>query len=73
MLQETVDAESAHMSRPYQAIGSYQAMIGYQETITRQWLKTLMSLVCWYTSLLDPRPDLAVPARSIKTPYAWWW
>jgi hypothetical protein len=41
--------------------------------VGRQWLKLLVESIHWYAALLDPRPDLGVPARKIRTPYIWWW
>lgn len=49
-------------------------MFGWPAAAGRQWLKCLIRLSHCYAALLDPRPDLAVPARRIRTPYAvWWW
>jgi len=48
-------------------------VIVLQMLIGRQWLDTVVSLTRSYTSILDPRPDLAVPARSLQEPYRWWW
>ncbi len=41
--------------------------------VGRQWLKLAMNAVHWYAALLDPRPDLGVPARRVTAPYVWWW
>jgi hypothetical protein len=51
----------------------YQVVLGYQTEITNQWLSAVLKTFDLYASLLDPRPDLSVPARSVKHPYAWWW
>lgn len=42
-------------------------------TMAEQWLSTACSMTEWYLGLLDPRPDLARPARSARLFYAWWW
>ncbi len=36
-------------------------------------LTAFASILALYASVLDPRPDLAVPARRVRLPYAWWW
>ena len=36
--------------------------------VGRQWLKLAVDAVHWYAALLDPRPDLGVPARKVKAP-----
>ncbi|MBL8660207.1 MAG: hypothetical protein JNM75_10685 [Rhodospirillales bacterium] len=51
----------------------YEAFIGCQAALTNQCVKALLAAVEFYAGLLDPRPDLAVPARSVKVPYVWWW
>ncbi|MFO1128417.1 MAG: hypothetical protein U1E66_08335 [Rhodospirillales bacterium] len=40
---------------------------------TRQWWNLAMEAVQWYADVLDPRPDLSVPARKLTTPFIWWW
>lgn len=59
------------MLGPY--LGPYEALLGYQAAIVSQYMKAVLAAVHAYAGLLDPRPDLAVPARSVKAPYAWWW
>jgi hypothetical protein len=41
--------------------------------VGRQWLRLAVDAAHWYAALLDPRPDLGVPARQVKAPYLWWW
>jgi hypothetical protein len=41
--------------------------------VGRQWLRLAVDAIQWYAALLDPRPDLGVPARQAKAPYLWWW
>lgn len=53
--------------------GPYEALIGYQTTLVTQCVKSIASAIAFYTGVLDPRPDLALPARLVKRPYAWWW
>jgi hypothetical protein len=48
-------------------------MVGYQATFVRQWMTFAFAVTDMYLSLLDPRPDLAVRARSVRVPYSWWW
>lgn len=45
----------------------------YQADVSEQWVSTLLTMAKAYVPLLDPRPDLAVPARALKLPYLWWW
>jgi hypothetical protein len=42
-------------------------------TVGQHWVKLACRTTHWYAALLDPRPDLAVPARSVRTPYVFWW
>jgi hypothetical protein len=44
-----------------------------QRALVRQWIRLSLTVAYWYAALLDPRPDLAVPARKTKVWYAWWW
>lgn len=48
-------------------------MLALQMTVGKYWLAALASVLVWYGVVLDPRPDLAVPARRVRLPYAWWW
>lgn len=48
-------------------------VVGMQVAVTGQWLEMAMSVCKWYTGVLDPRPDLAKPARGHRAAYAWWW
>jgi hypothetical protein len=41
--------------------------------MTQHWLKTAIHISCCFSALFDPRPDLALPARSRRSAYAWWW
>lgn len=51
----------------------YHSLIGFQATLAQQWVAMTVAVTQAYVSLLDPRPDLSVPARSIRTSYDWWW
>jgi hypothetical protein len=51
----------------------YEALVGYQAAIVSQYMKTVLAAAHAYAGLFDPRPDLGVPARSVKVPYVWWW
>lgn len=51
----------------------YGPMVGMQVAVAGQWLETAASVFKWYSGLLDPRPDLAKPARGARAVYAWWW
>ncbi len=46
--------------------------MGYQETLFKQWLRTIRMVGDFYAGILDPRPDLSVPARR-TTHHPWWW
>ncbi len=48
-------------------------MVAFQMSMGRQWLGTMVTVVNSFTSVLDPRPDLSVPARRTGTAYRWWW
>jgi hypothetical protein len=48
-------------------------LFAYQSAVGRSCLELMATTVGSYGSLLDPRPDLAVPARRIRLAYAWWW
>lgn len=47
--------------------------VDYAGQMAEQWLSTACSVAKWYLGLFDPRPDLSMPARSVKFPYTWWW
>ena len=51
----------------------YGVVIGAQTVVASQCMKAMLATAHFYTSLFDPRPDLAMPARSVRLPYAWWW
>lgn len=53
--------------------GPYVSLIGFQSTVMRQWLRALFAAVDLYAVILDPRPDLAIPARRVRGAYQWWW
>ena len=55
------------MFSPYGAVATAQAVV------VSQCVKSYLATVNLYAGLLDPRPDLAIPARSVRVPYAWWW
>jgi hypothetical protein len=48
-------------------------LVKYQAALGEAWFFTLFQRATLYAALLDPRPDLAVPARSVKLPFLWWW
>lgn len=48
-------------------------MLAWQLAAHKYLLAALASVLVWYGVVLDPRPDLAVPARRVRLPYAWWW
>ena len=41
--------------------------------VAHRWIESVLCVTEIYTALFDPRPDLAIPARSMKLPYVWWW
>jgi hypothetical protein len=47
--------------------------MGLQTAITREWLKLYLTAADVCAVFLDPRPDLAVPARRVRGRYGWWW
>jgi hypothetical protein len=48
-------------------------LVRYQAVFGEQLVSTFLTIAKSYAALMDPRPDLAVPARSIKLPFMWWW
>lgn len=48
-------------------------LMRYQAAVGEQWLTMLTALAESYAAILDPRPDLALPARRVKLPFFWWW
>jgi hypothetical protein len=52
---------------------SYSDAVKLQSLLVRNVMRVAMATAQWYASALDPRPDLAVPARRNKFLYAWWW
>jgi hypothetical protein len=52
---------------------SYSDAVKLQSMVMRSTLRIVVAATEWYVSALDPRPDLAVPARRNKFLYAWWW
>jgi hypothetical protein len=52
---------------------SYSDAVRLQSLFLRSSLRMVVAATEWYFSALDPRPDLAVPARRNKFLYAWWW
>lgn len=48
-------------------------LLAWQMAIGKYAFAALASMLAWYAVVLDPRPDLAVPARRVRLPYAWWW
>jgi hypothetical protein len=51
----------------------YRALFGFQTAVVEHWARSVCTVVKSYVALLDPRPDLAIPARSVQRAYAWWW
>lgn len=51
----------------------YGQMVGMQAAAATQWLGMVVSMLNWYSGILDPRPDLARHARNDHAAYAWWW
>jgi hypothetical protein len=51
----------------------FREMVGYQSAMTHHVLGMMLSFTKSYVSLMDPRPDLAIPARTMRYVYAWWW
>lgn len=47
--------------------------VDYAGQMAEQWLNTACSVTKWYLGLFDPRPDLSIPARSVRVLYIWWW
>lgn len=52
---------------------AYSEAVKLQSMLMRNSLRMLVAATEWYVSALDPRPDLAIPARRNKFLYAWWW
>jgi hypothetical protein len=48
-------------------------LVKYQAALGEAWFFTLFKGATLCAALLDPRPDLAVPARSVKLSFLWWW
>ena len=48
-------------------------MLAWQWAVGKYVFAAFASMLVWYGVVLDPRPDLAVPARRVRLPYAWWW
>ena len=53
--------------------GPNSPVLACQIAIGRCYLSALSSMLAWSTFVLDPRPDLAIPARRLRLAYAWWW
>ncbi len=54
-------------------VGPYVSLLGLQSALLREWLRAVFTAADWYAIVLDPRPDLAVPARRVRHNYHWWW
>ena len=67
------DEGRIRMGEPYRVGEPYHALLGYQASLAQQWVAMTVAVTHAYVGLFDPRPDLSVPARSIKRPYGWWW
>ena len=50
-----------------------QALLRLQLRVNTCFLDAALSAVRFYAAAADPRPDLAVPARTERLSYAWWW
>ena len=48
-------------------------VVGFLMWFGRRFLETAASVVSSWALVLDPRPDLALKARDVRVPYAWWW
>lgn len=49
------------------------SLVSCVTVVAHRWVESVVYVAEIYTTLFDPRPDLAIPARSTKLPYAWWW
>lgn len=54
-------------------VAPYATLVRLQKLLVLQWVKTALAAADWYAVVLDPRPDLAIPARRIRGGYYWWW
>ena len=54
-------------------VSSNKDLVLVNAALGRQWVRLTVDAIEWYAALIDPRPDLAVPARQVKIPYIWWW
>lgn len=45
----------------------------WQMDLARHWLGAVASVCSEFAAVMDPRPDLAVPARTVMKSYGWWW
>lgn len=52
---------------------SFQAVADWHMMLVHCWISSTKRLVDTYVDMLDPRPDLAVPAKSTRQQYDWWW
>jgi hypothetical protein len=53
--------------------GPYGCLVGMQSAVVRGWMKAVFTAADWYAVVLDPRPDLGIPARRMRGGYNWWW
>lgn len=51
----------------------YGPVVGMQVAAAGQCFEMMVSMFKWYSGVLDPRPDLARPARGTRAVYSWWW
>ena len=49
------------------------SLVKYQAALGEAWFFMLFEVATLCAALLDPRPDLGVPARSVRLPFIWWW
>jgi hypothetical protein len=67
MIQDKVDIGRVIMSIQYRDV------VRFQNALIGPWLQAAVVLTHCYATVLDPRPDLGVPARQSKLVYFWWW
>lgn len=48
-------------------------VLAFQTALGQSYLSLLSTTIDCCGAVLDPRPDLAIPARRVRSAYAWWW
>jgi hypothetical protein len=48
-------------------------LVAYPMVLAQRWLSAVLQVTGVYAAVLDPRPDLSIPARSASVPYMFWW